>query len=144
MGYCGYQVLSRFLGTVILYIDPTFTNVNDETIFEMLDKDLIPLAMATIFLVPLAEEVIYRGLIFRKLFDRNPVAAYLVSMAAFAAIHVMGYIGSYAPMVLVLCFLQYLPAGYCLCWCYRQTGTIITPILMHMLVNGVSIFYFLR
>ena len=144
LGYCGYQVLSRFLSAAILYIDPSFTNVNDDTIFELLDQDLIPLAMSTIFLVPLAEEVIYRGLIFRKLFDRNPIAAYLVSMAAFAAIHVMGYIGSYSPLVLFLCFLQYLPAGYCLCWCYRQTGTIICPILMHMVVNGISIFYFLR
>ena len=144
LGYCGYQVLSRFLSAAILYIDPNFTNVNDENIFEMLGSDLVPLSMATVFLVPLAEEVIYRGLIFRKLFDRSPLAAYLISMMAFAAIHVMGYIGSYAPLVLLLCFLQYLPAGYCLCWCYRQTGTIACPILMHMLVNGISIFYYLR
>ena len=144
LGYCGYQVLSNLLATVILYIDPGFSNVNDDSIFQMLENDLVPLAMATIFLVPLAEEVLYRGLLFHKLFDRNPVAAYLVSIGVFSAIHVMGYIGTYSPLVLFLCFLQYLPAGYCLCWCYRQTGTIMCPILLHTIVNGTSIFYFLR
>lgn len=144
LGYLGFQVLSELLAACIFYVYPQFSNVNDNAIFEMLDKDLVPLAMATIFLVPLAEETLYRGLVFRKLFDKSPVAAYLVSMAAFAAIHVMGYIGTYSPLVLLLCFLQYLPAGYCLAWCYRQTGTIICPILMHTIVNASSIYYYLR
>lgn len=144
LGYLGFQVLSELLSVGIVWLYPDFSNVNDDTIFSMLEKDLVPLAMATIFLVPLAEETIYRGLIFRKLFDKNPVAAYLVSMAAFAAIHVMGYVGTYPPLLLLLCFLQYLPAGYCLCWCYRQTGTIVCPILMHTIVNAFSIYYYLR
>lgn len=144
LGYLGFQVLSELLGIAIFYVYPDFSNVNDSNIFEMLEKDLVPMAMATIFLVPLAEETLYRGLIFRKLLDKKPVAAYLVSMIAFAAIHVMGYMGAYSPLVLFLCFLQYLPAGYCLCWCYRQSGTILCPILMHTIVNASSIFYYLR
>ena len=42
-------------------------------------------------------------------------------------------------LTLLLCFLQYLPAGYCLAWCYANTGTIVTPILMHMIVNAYGI-----
>lgn len=144
LGYLGFQVLSELLSGVIFFLYPDFRNVNDDTIFAMLDQDLVPLAMATIFLVPLAEETLYRGLFFRKLFDKKPIAAYLVSMAAFAAIHVMGYVGTYSPLLLLLCFVQYLPAGYCLCWCYRQTGTVLCPVLMHTIVNAVSIYYYLR
>ena len=144
LAYLGFQTLTELLTVLILRICPAFRNVNDASIHAMLAQDLIPLAVGTVLLVPLAEETLYRGLIFRKLFDRNPIAAYLVSMAAFAAIHVMGYVSAYPPLTLVLCFVQYLPAGYCLCWCYRQTGTIITPILMHTFVNAVSIYQFVR
>lgn len=144
LGYMGYQLLTEMVTYGILMVYPAFSNVNDENIYTMLSQDFMPLAFATVFLVPLAEEVTYRGLIFRKLFDRNPLAAYLVSMAAFAAIHVVGYIGTYEPVKLLLCFIQYFPAGYCLCWCYRQTGTILSPILMHTLVNGTAIYFAAR
>lgn len=144
LGYMGYQLLTELATYGILLLYPSFNNVNDENIYTMLSEDFLPLAFATVFLVPLAEEVTYRGLIFRKLFDKHPLAAYLVSMAAFAAIHVVSYIGIYEPVKLLLCFVQYLPAGYCLCWCYRQTGTIFSPILMHMLFNGASIYSLVR
>lgn len=144
LGYLGYQVLTNLVTNVILMIEPDFGNVNDANIFSMLEQDALPLALSTVFLVPLAEEALYRGLIFRKLMDKNVALAIIVSMLVFAAIHVVGYIGSYSPVLLVLCFLQYLPAGYCLCWCYRRTGTIITPILMHTLVNATGIYYAIR
>ena len=144
LGYLGYQALSSILSMGILAIDPDFSNVNDDSIFDMLGDDLVPLAMAAVFLVPLTEEALYRGLLFHKLYEKKPIWAYIVSMLGFAAIHVMGYIGTQPPLVLFLCFLQYLPAGYCLCWCYRRTGTILCPVLMHTIVNASSILYYLR
>jgi len=36
---------------------------------------------------------------------------------------------------LFLCFLQYLPAGFALAFCYRRSGSIFAPILVHMVVN---------
>lgn len=144
LGYLGNQVLTNLTTTGILLIYPDFGNVNDANIFSMLTQDTLPLALATVFLVPLAEETMYRGLVFRRLLDKNTAMAFLVSMLVFAAIHVVGYIGTYPPLLLLLCFVQYLPAGYCLAWCYRQTGTIITPILMHTLVNATGIYYAIR
>ena len=144
LGFLGYQIMTTQLTQLIWFFEPDFGNINDENIFSMLDADTIPLALATIFLVPLAEESIYRGLIFRNLLEKRPVVAYLVSMAAFASIHVTGYIGTASPLTLVLCFLQYLPAGLCLCFCYQQTGTIMTPILIHTIVNAVGICAYLR
>ena len=69
---------------------------------------------------------------------------YVVSMVVFAAIHTVGYVESEEPVILLLCFLQYLPAGYCLCWCYRQSGNILSPILMHILFNASSILSLVR
>ena len=81
---------------------------------------------------------------FRNLYKTSPIAAYLVSMGVFAAIHVVGYIGSFSPLHLLLCFVQYLPAGFCLAWCYRQTGTLLAPVIMHTLVNTVSVLTAMR
>jgi membrane protease YdiL (CAAX protease family) len=144
LGYLGYYVLTTLLTQGILLIEPDFGNINDESIFSMLDENTIPLALATVFLVPVAEETLYRGLFFRKLLDKNILTAYIVSMVTFASIHVMGYVGVHPPLTLLLCFLQYLPAGFCLCFCYRQTGTIMTPILVHTIVNAVGICTYLR
>ena len=89
--------------------------------------------------MPLAEEMLYRGLIFRNLWQDSKVAAYLLSMAAFAAIHVLGYIGSEDIATLLVCFLQYLPAGLCLAWTYTKADNIFAPIVVHALVNAIAI-----
>ena len=40
---------------------------------------------------------------------------------------------------LLLAFLQYLPAGLCLSWCYTKSGSIYGPIVMHSLINLYSL-----
>ena len=60
-------------------------------------------------------------------------------MAAFAAIHVLAYIGTESVTTLVLCFLQYLPAGLCLAWTYTKADNIFAPIVVHALVNAIAI-----
>ena len=128
---------------VILALRPDFGNVNDENIYEMLAQAPGIMVLGAVLLAPVAEEIFYRGLFFRKLFDVKPWLGYAVSMAVFAAIHVVGYIGKVDPALLLGC-LQYLPAGYCLCWCYRQSGNILSPILMHILFNASGILSFVR
>ena len=144
LGYLGAQALGEVLGILTLLIYPSFSNINDETIIAMLREDSRLIIWGTVFLVPVVEELFFRGLIFRNIASKNHVTAYLVSMALFSLIHVAGYIGAYDPLHLLLCFLQYLPASFCLCWCYCQTGTIITPMIMHALTNAMSVYYLLR
>lgn len=140
LGYLGNHALSQLLSAAIFSLCPQFSNINDASIAQMLHADFPLIAIGTIFLVPVAEETVFRGLVFRKLYDRSPLVAYTLSMALFALIHVMGYIGFAEPLVLLLCFLQYLPAGYALAFAYRRSGSICAPILMHVLVNAVGIY----
>ena len=144
LGYLGSQVLLQFLSYLIFALSPEFSNANDQAVMDLLGQDRTLIAIGTVLLVPVAEEALYRGVVFRGLYDKSPLGAYLVSMFLFAAVHVISYIGVYSPLELVLALAQYLPYGYCLCWCYRQTGTIITPMLMHAMVNAMSIYYALR
>ena len=144
LGYLGSKALGELVGILTMLIYPSFSNVNDATITTMLQEDAQLIILGTVFLVPVVEELFFRGLIFRNLHSKNQVAAYLVSMALFSLLHVAGYIGAYSPVHLLMCFLQYLPASFCLCWCYCQTGTIITPIIMHAVTNAMSVSYLLR
>ena len=138
LAFSAYWVASIFVSSLIYGIYPDFSNVNDDNIHQMTQDNFTLMAVGTVLLAPITEEVLYRGLIFGKLYNRSPVVAYLVSTAAFAALHVVGYIGLYEPKLLLLCLLQYLPAGLCLGWAYASTGTIWTPICVHIMVNLIA------
>lgn len=144
LAYLGSQLFLSLVTRVILVLRPDFGNVNDESVHAMLIEAPELMVLGAVVLAPVAEEIFYRGLFFRKLFDVKPWLGYVVSMVVFAAIHTVGYVGSEEPVILLLCCLQYLPAGYCLCWCYRQSGNILSPILMHILFNASSILSFVR
>ena len=143
LGYLGYQTLGELLNILIYTLSPGFVNFNDVTVALMI-RENPALALCVILLVPVAEETLYRGLLFRGLYGKNAVFAYLASMVFFAAIHVAGYIGTLSPLHLLLSFLQYLPAGYCLCFAYRHSGTILCPILIHMAINAMAVYAFVR
>ena len=143
LGYLGYQTLGELLNILIYTLSPGFVNFNDVTVALMIRENPV-LALCVILLVPVAEETLYRGLLFRGLYGKNAVFAYLASMVFFAAIHVAGYIGTLSPLHLLLSFLQYLPAGYCLCFAYRHSGIILCPILIHMAINAMAVYAFVR
>ena len=140
LGFLGYQAL----GELLMLVLPAAENANNAAITQMILEDPIPMTVSVVILVPVAEECFYRGIIFRGLYDRNPILAYVLSMAAFSAIHVVSYIREYTPMQLLLCFIQYLPAGYCLCFAYRRGGTILSPILTHSIVNALGVYTAMR
>ena len=147
-GHCLFFVLKGFgiywlgsyvLSFVILGIDPNFANINDATIDAMAAEDFGLMALCTVVLVPIVEELLYRGIFFGGLYNRNRVAAFVVSTLIFAVIHVTSYVGYYPPTTLLLCFLQYIPAGIALAWAWMKSGSIITPIVMHMIINAIGI-----
>lgn len=141
--YAGIGLIIYFVGTSLITtlatrISPEFMNINDQSIMLMVQDHFAIMVIGTVFLVPVAEEVFYRGLMFRQLFDRHPVIAYIVSMVVFSIVHIAGYVGMADGLTLVLCFFQYLPAGFALAWCYHRSGSIFTSILVHMAVNQVG------
>ena len=134
-----YWIGSFVISTVIVTVYPEFINVNDSSISELVQDNYGLIAFGTVFLVPITEETLYRGLIFSNIYKHNKITAYIVSTVIFALLHVIGYIGSYQPLHLLLCFLQYLPAGLCLAWAYVKADTIFAPILMHIAINQMGV-----
>ncbi len=139
LGYCLYYLGNVVFGLIVPYLDPDFFNVNDESIMTMVQEQFTLLSAATVFLVPVVEECLFRGVLFRGFHDSSRFAAYALSTLLFAFIHVAGYVGTYSFATLALCYVQYLPAGLALAWAYEKSDTIITPILMHMTINQLGV-----
>ena len=139
LGLAAYFVCNQATTWLVRQLVPGFHNYNDEAIAAMRNGNFFLMAVSTVVLGPPVEECLYRGLIFRNLYKRSALAAYIVSIMAFSIIHIIGYIGVYQPLELLMAFLQYLPAGLCLAWGYMKADTIFVPIVIHAIINAVAI-----
>ena len=85
--------------------------------------------LAIVVLAPIAEELFFRGVVFNAFKrERGRRWAYVGSAALFAVIHL-------SLVALVPIFLL----GLALAWVYERTGSLLAPIVMHAVVNGVSV-----
>lgn len=117
---------------------PSFSNYNDEAIAAMSRGNYFLMLLGTVVLVPPVEECFFRGLIFRNLYPKSKWAAYIVSILAFSVIHILGYLGQYSAVELLIAVMQYLPAGACLAWSYARADSIFAPILIHAAINFIG------
>lgn len=139
IGFFLYYGSSILVNCLVIRAYPDFLNVNNLSIQFMLQQEYVLMTLCTVFFAPIAEEILYRGLVFGHLRMKNRILAYIISAAVFCSIHVTGYIGYYPVDLLLLCFLQYVPAGVFLAWSYERSGTICTSILIHIAVNAIGV-----
>ena len=139
LGAVAYYACSWATTWVVGKLVPGFTNYNDQAVLDLLGNSRLLTIIGVVVLAPPAEECLFRGLIFRNLWGKSRWVAYIASILAFAIVHILGYIGAYSPMELLMAFLQYLPAGLCLAWAYTKADTIFAPIVIHAIINAVTI-----
>lgn len=90
---------------------------------------------ALVLLSPIAEEVLFRGVLFGAIRKKSRLAAYLVTVVLYVLIGVWQYTGSGSDTAFLFNALQGVPAAFALCWCYERTGCLWAPILYHALSN---------
>ncbi len=139
VGFFVYYGVTTLVGMAIVSIEPGFFNVNNRNLSSISQQHYWLTTVCAIFLVPVTEELLHRGAVFGGLRRTSRVLAYVVSTAIFAMVHISTYIGHYEPRILALCYLQYIPAGLCLAASYDLTGSIVTPMLLHAVINTVGI-----
>lgn len=140
LGFVMYFAMSFVVSNGILILYPEYANANNATISTMAKDNILLMFLATVFLVPVAEETVFRGLIFSNIFNHSKILAYIATAVAFGAIHVVGYLPEIGWFHGLLSLIQYLPAGIALGWTYEKTDTIVTPVLLHTLINLIGIF----
>ena len=144
-GLAIYYVSTFLISLVITpWVGPDFFNVNDKAILELAKQNPGIFAFGTVLLVPVTEEVFYRGLLFQGNFHKKPKLAFWLSVLCFAAIHIIDFIGREDWKTLLACFVQYLPAGIALANAYVASDTIVTPIVMHITINLIAVTALMR
>lgn len=138
-GYIMMLFFNYALALILSYMGDisSATNPNNQTVVELAYENMGLISAMAIYLAPIAEEVMFRGLLFGYVRKRNRIAAYIFSMLAFSLYHVWGY--AVTDPYYWIYLLQYLPISWLLCRCYERTNTIWSSIMLHALVNAISI-----
>ncbi len=139
-GFLLYQVCLFLLNHLIYSYFPEHRNVNDQNVIGMLKENTQISAFSLCLFAPVSEELFYRVLPFDVLAQRSRAGAWALSVGLFSLAHVLGYVGTASISTLVLCLIQYIPAGLCLIWVYNASETVVSSILMHILVNSFALF----
>lgn len=138
LGFSVYTFVSALMGLLVTHFAPDFVNANDANIAAVSQNAPLLMGLGTAVLVPLAEETLFRGLLFGEPARKNKLVGWVVSTGIFALVHVTGYIGVYTPKMMALALLQYLPAGIILAGCYCLGGSLVASVGVHALVNLCS------
>ena len=135
LGYFANMALVQVVSVAAYYILPDYVNFNNQVIEAQMSTELSLMVVTTVVLAPIAEECFFRGLLFRGIYDRSPVLAWVLSVGLFALAHVAGFLGIYSLPALLLSFVIYIPSGVVLCATYRRSGNLISPIIAHAIIN---------
>lgn len=98
------------------------------------------MALGAVLLVPVAEELLYRGMLFQGLRTRlGRWPAIGLSGFFFGLLHVQW--NSLSGTLLLLA--AFYPFGMWLAWLFDRRGTLLTPIVCHVAYNGFNLALFL-
>ena len=139
LGFVFYYALSWVLSLILVLLNLVVLNTNDAFVASLVGGNFQLMAVCIVILGPVVEEVLFRGLIFGNLHQKNRWLAYIVTTILFAAIHVWQYVGTVGWTATLLSAIGYIPAGIALGWTYEKAESVWAPILVHSLINAVSL-----
>ncbi len=138
LGWVLYQAATSSIMLLCRLVKPDLQNLNNAFFADQARTNFTLTAIATVFLAPPVEECLFRGLLFSTIHQKSRFLAFAVSALAFALVHVSGYLSYYGALGSLLLLLQYLPAGLALGWAYEKADTILAPMVIHMVINAIS------
>lgn len=97
--------------------------------------------LLVVFLIPLTEEVFFRGLVFGALRGKSRILAYGVSCALFSLASVWRYALDLREAGYLLNALEYLPAALGLAWCYERGGSVWSAVALRVAMNGTVLLW---
>jgi membrane protease YdiL (CAAX protease family) len=136
----GFGVVALVASTTVVGILVALTG-SEATAEQILTGELVDApvriglaVLATVVIAPLAEEVIFRGLLHRSLRRRlSLVPATLISSVLFAVVHVDVALSQ--PLALV----GLAVVGVILALAYERTGSLVVPVVIHAVHNAITI-----
>lgn len=114
------------------------SNANNDAVVGLALEGHNRMFAITVFLAPMAEEPLFRGLLFGGVRRHSRAAAYIVSVFMFGFYHVWQYLFIFEDWRYLLQMLSYVPVSVALCYSYERSGCIWVPIAFHMFINALS------
>ena len=98
------------------------------------------LALFAVVLAPLYEELLFRRVLFGRLWKAGwPLLGLVLSSLIFALVHELPGLNGKPIGSTVFLILVYAGMGGIFAWVYRRTGTLWAPIAAHILNNGIAL-----
>ena len=99
-----------------------------------------PTLVLLLVLIPVVEELVYRGIVYGTLRFYSPLLAGIVATVVYALANVWRYALELGDARVLLLALLYLPRGAALTWCYDNGGSIWACALCHASINAITLF----
>ncbi|MFQ6792017.1 CPBP family intramembrane glutamic endopeptidase [Thomasclavelia sp.] len=130
-----------FVGEMIqnLLLQTSDSEATNQVLVEALVQSNFALMfIQTVIIAPFVEEMLFRGLIFNSLRQKNIILAHIVSAFLFGLLHVYSYIlaGDMSEWIKLI---PYMTVGFSLSFAYEKRQTIFAPILLHSLKNCIAV-----
>ena len=138
MGLVGFYGLNELSYRVLQLLWEGHTNLNDVSISAQVADAPRSTFLIVVFLAPFVEEVLFRGYVFGIIREKHRTAAYIVSCALFAFLHVWQFAVVEQSLSYFLMMLQYLVPGIVFAWCDERSGTLWGAIIPHAFVNAMA------
>ena len=130
--------MSMLAALLMLALLSSAANPNNAATLDFAEQNYGALRALGLFIGPIVEETLFRGVVFGSLRTRSRVLAYLVSTLLYGLYHVWQYALIYADAGMLLYAVQYIPVSLALAFCYERTESVWPPVFVHMIVNAVS------
>lgn len=96
------------------------------------------LLLLALLFAPLVEELVFRNILFNRIYGKSPVLAYLISILSFSLLHGAAVLRRGTSQD-ILAILNYVPLSFFLCRLYETRKSMAFPIALHFLNNCVAV-----
>lgn len=138
VGLGAAAVLRLLVGLLPLPVE----NPNDMSYPEQYALAPAATVVILVVLMPVVEEILFRGLIFDSARRYSRLLAYGLAVPVYAVFCVWQFVYAYGVVDwrYLLLAAEYLPMSAALCWCYERSRSIWSAVLLHMALNGGTLY----
>lgn len=137
IGYALFFACNMICSVLTSTITGSISSQNQQGLQQMVGPHPIGLFILAVFIGPITEELIFRGIVFRTVRPIGIVPAVLVSSLLFGFIHVQQYVlaGDFHELLMIL---PYMGMGVALGLIYERRRNILINITVHMIQNAFA------
>lgn len=136
LGFALYYVLALVLTAPLTIMGDT--PANNKVVESLLGQNQTVMILFTVVAAPIVEETLFRGVVFGTVHKSSRILAYVASVLLFTAIHVWQHAASMNIGMLLANCAAYIAPSVALGWTYEKSGTILCPIVLHMIINALA------